>query len=371
MSASLRTRLTLSYLLVALLSVLLLSALANGLLEGQFRRYARDTLEKRNRQLAGLIGRQAGADGAWDLEALTSLGLGALEQGVIVRVLDPQGRTVWDAMEHNSGLCRQMILHISENMSSRYPNWQGAYTENRYPLRDDFREVGTALIGYYGPFFLSDEDLAFLNALNRLLVWVALAALAASLGAGLLMARSLSGPLARVVSATQRIAAGDREVRLPERTRVRELDRLTASVNDLSRALRDQEELRRRLTADMAHELRTPLATLQSHLEALLDGVWAPDGARLAGLHEEILRLNRLVGGPGGPGPLRERRAAPPAGGDRPGRPGAGRRAPPRAAVPRPRRGARLPPARRAGRRSPRSIPTGSARRWSTCSPTP
>jgi signal transduction histidine kinase len=45
----------------------------------------------------------------------------------------------------------------------------------------------------------------------------------------------------------------------------------------------------------MAHELRTPLASLQSHLEALIDGVWQPDPARLSGLHEEILRINRMV----------------------------------------------------------------------------
>jgi signal transduction histidine kinase len=66
-------------------------------------------------------------------------------------------------------------------------------------------------------------------------------------------------------------------------------------VNELSRALGEQEAIRKRLTTDMAHELRTPLATLQSHLEALIDGVWKPDTARLAGLHEEILRINRLV----------------------------------------------------------------------------
>ncbi len=295
MSASLRTRLTLSYMLVAILGVLLLSVLANGLLEGQFRRYVEGTLEKRNLQLADLISRQVHADGSWNEAGVSAIGINALEQGVIVRVVDRSGRTVWDAMEHNSGLCQQMILHISENMSSRYPNWQGAYTENRFALHSDFQEVGSVLIGYYGPFFLNDEDLAFLNALNRLLLWVALAALAISAAVGLFMARSLSVPLARVVDATQRIAAGDLDVRLPEKTRVREIDRITASVNELSRSLRDQEALRRRLTADMAHELRTPLATLQSHLEALIDGVWAPDGARLTGLYEEILRINRLV----------------------------------------------------------------------------
>ena len=164
-------------------------------------------------------------------------------------------------------------------------------------MRADFRDVGTAAIGYYGPFFLNDQDLTFINSLNRLLLWSALAALASAVGFGLWVARRITVPLARVVSATQRIAGGHRDVQITERTSVRELDGIAEAVNDLSQALGEQEALRRRLTADMAHELRTPLATLQSHLEALLDGVWQPDRTRLAGLHEEILRINRLVSG--------------------------------------------------------------------------
>jgi two-component system sensor histidine kinase BaeS len=112
---------------------------------------------------------------------------------------------------------------------------------------------------------------------------------------GSISARRITVPLARVSQATQLIARGQHGVRIGEKTRVKELDGIASAVNDLSRALGEQEALRRRLTADMAHELRTPLATLQSHLEALIDGVWQPDQSRLAGLHEEILRINRLV----------------------------------------------------------------------------
>ena len=122
---------------------------------------------------------------------------------------------------------------------------------------------------------------------------------------GSFSARRITVPLARVADATQRIAQGQRNVLIGEKTRVRELDGIASSVNDLSRALGEQEALRRRLTADMAHELRTPLATLQSHLEALIDGVWQPDAARLGGLHEEILRINRLVADHGTARPLR------------------------------------------------------------------
>jgi signal transduction histidine kinase len=184
---------------------------------------------------------------------------------------------------------------MARNMASRYPNWQGEYTEALYPVRQSFRSVGSAAIGYYGPFFLNDEELAFINSLNRLLLWAAAGALASAAGLGLLMARRITVPLERVVRATQAIAGGRRDVRITEKAGLRELDGIASAVNDLSRSLSEQEALRRRLTADMAHELRTPLATLQSHLEALLDGIWQPDAERLAGLHEEILRINRLV----------------------------------------------------------------------------
>jgi two-component system sensor histidine kinase BaeS len=126
-------------------------------------------------------------------------------------------------------------------------------------------------------------------------LWVTLAVLALAVAAGLLMARGISVPLARVVAATQSIAAGNLDVRIVEKTRLREISALSSAVNGLSRGLQEQEALRRRLTADVAHELRTPLAALQSHLEALIDGVWQADPARLAGLHEEVLRINRLV----------------------------------------------------------------------------
>jgi two-component system, OmpR family, sensor histidine kinase BaeS len=305
MTWGLRTRLTLSYVLVALLCVLMVSVLANGVLESSFRRYVRDSQTRQVQQVVAQIGSQyagAGAGGTpsasvgtWDDAGMTAIGMSALEQGMIVKVADRDGRTIWDATVHNNGLCVQMITHMAQNMASRYPSWRGSYTENAYPVRSSFANVGVVTIGYYGPFFLNDQELAFINSLNLLLLWVTLAAMALAVLIGSISARRITIPLARVADATRRIARGQRNVLIGEKTRVRELDGIASSVNDLSRSLGDQEALRRRLTADIAHELRTPLATLQSHLEALIDGVWQPDPARLGGLHEEILRVNRLV----------------------------------------------------------------------------
>jgi signal transduction histidine kinase len=273
----------------------MLSALANGVLESSFRRYINESLRQDSEQVVSQMAAQRGAKGSWDDAGLTAVGMSALEQGLIVKLVDTAGRTVWDATVHNNGLCVQMISHMAQNMASRYPNFRGTYTEVLYPVRTDFALAGSVTVGYYGPFFLNDQELAFINSLNSLLLAVGAAALILATGVGLFMARRISVPLARVVSATQRIAEGAVYEPIGVKSGVRELDRIASAVNELSRSLAEQEALRRRLTADMAHELRTPLAALQSHVEALIDGVWEPEPARLGALHEEILRINRLV----------------------------------------------------------------------------
>ena len=74
-----------------------------------------------------------------------------------------------------------------------------------------------------------------------------------------------------------------------------EIDTLIKSINDLSFKLDEQENLRKRLTTDISHELRTPLTSIQTHLEAMIDGIWEPDIERLNSVNEEVIRLTNLV----------------------------------------------------------------------------
>ena len=67
------------------------------------------------------------------------------------------------------------------------------------------------------------------------------------------------------------------------------------TIRGVSRHFRAQDQLRRQLMADVAHELRTPLSILQGRIEGLLDGVYPRDDARMAGLLEETQHLSRLV----------------------------------------------------------------------------
>lgn len=108
-------------------------------------------------------------------------------------------------------------------------------------------------------------------------------------------ARQISGPVSVAAQGAEQIAAGQYDIQIAEPTKTEELHHLVVSVNHLATALARQKKLRRQLTADVAHELRTPLATLGTHLEAMIEGVWEPSPERLASCHEEILRLGKIV----------------------------------------------------------------------------
>ncbi|MCM8900292.1 HAMP domain-containing protein [Caldicoprobacter algeriensis] len=296
MKYSLRTKLSLSYVSVVIVCVFLTSVLTNLFLEKQFKEYVIENQERKNKEIVFLISQQYKPGGRWNTDVIENIGINALEQGMIIKVVDSGGKVIWDAMTHNNGLCQQMLEHMARNMASRYPNWEGGYVEDKYPVTYNLSEVGRVEIGYYGPYYFNDNDLAFINTLNRLFVGVGIISLFLSLFIAAFMSKRLSTPISRVIEAAHKISKGYYQDRITEKSSIKEISQLTKTINDLAETLEKQEMLRKRLTADVAHELRTPLATLQSHMEAMIDGVWEPDIDRLKSCHEEIVRISRLVG---------------------------------------------------------------------------
>lgn len=293
---SLRTKLTISYLAVAVLCVVLISIFSNLYLEKQFRIYVKSNQEKKNLEIVALVTHQYEMQQGFNIVSIQNIGMSALDNGLIVQVEDEQGKPVWDALEFNHGSCLNMMEDIHRNMMSRYPNWKGEYVTEEYPIMSNFKKVGNVYIGYYGPFYFNESDLKFINSLNVVFVGVGVLALLLAIVLGNLIARGISKPIKNVINTAQGISKGNFDNKITERSTISEIDSLTGSINSMADILKQQEQLRKRLTADVAHELRTPLTTLQSHLEAMIDGVWEADAARLKSCHDEIIRISRLVG---------------------------------------------------------------------------
>lgn len=297
MRHSLKTQLSLSYVILALVLVAAVTILINFLFQTQFKNYVMSQQQDKNQALVTLLQNQYNtADGSWDESMLSSIGVDALSQGIILTVKDTVGTILWDANTHNSGMCIQMLDDISASMQEYSTGFKGGYTNSSYPIVVGGSSVGTMVAGYYGPYYYTENDIYFLRSINTTLLVIAGAALLASIAVGAFMARRISRPLSKAVAAAGEISCGNYSHRIDHSKGAFEISQLTDTINGLAASLEQQQSLRKRMSADVAHELRTPLANLQSALEAMLDGVWLPDAARLGSCHEEILRINRLVG---------------------------------------------------------------------------
>lgn len=134
----------------------------------------------------------------------------------------------------------------------------------------------------------------FLRAVNTATWLSSLAAAALASLLGLFLFRQIIAPVRAVTSAAQQIAAGSLEQRVPVSAH-NEIGQLALTFNQMADTLARDQQLRRNMMADIAHELRTPLSVIQSNLEAILDGVLPADPQEIGLLHDETMLLTRLV----------------------------------------------------------------------------
>ncbi|MDR0764815.1 MAG: HAMP domain-containing protein [Synergistaceae bacterium] len=281
---------------VALFTVAVISVVANIFINRQFGEYVAERQKKRTESILSDLERQYDeADETWDVEFLHTIGMSALFDGYIIKIYDTSGGTLWDAEKHNMSACARIVGEITQRMRARFPDSKGEFTTNGYDLERNGRPIAGVSISYFSPYFYDDDDFRFLDSLNVILAGSGVFSLLLAVTAGWLLSRRLSDPIRKTAAVAKRMSEGDYVVRIEEKTNIDELRELTASVNQLADSLCKQENLRKRMTADVAHELRTPLGNIAAHIEAMTEGVWEPTPERLSSCHEEIKRISRLV----------------------------------------------------------------------------
>lgn len=233
--------------------------------------------------------------GHFSEEGLAAIGNAALQNGVILHLQAANGELDWDISTHRTQECQLMLQHREQNLHSRYPSLSGGYQQMVYELSYGEEQIGTLTLGYFGPYSLNDIEVKFITEMNRQLMLTAIIFLIVVILAGLALGIGIARPVRHVSMAVQQISAGDYGVQLSEKFSSTEIQQLIESVNKMSQTLKSKDIQKRRLTADVAHELRTPLSNLQAHMEAVIDGVWEPSQDFYESCHSEILRLNNIV----------------------------------------------------------------------------
>ncbi len=293
---SLKMQLMLSYGLMAFFLVISLLVISNVMLEHHFKVYVQQRQEQANQALVAMILDEFKEEGTPSLEFLERLGTDALKQGIVLMVKDNKNEEMYCESCMNRIGCEEMHTKMKQMMQSRYPNWEGKYTEKVYELKWKNTIYGSVVLGYYGPFFFHEEDLQFMNLVNVIFILVAFIVLILAIAMGIFLAERIAQPLHYVMDRTKALEQQQYEGRIEFVSNTKELDELIGSVNTLADALEKQQQIKHRMARDYAHEFRTPLTALQSNLEAMIDGIFEPTKERLESCLFEILRLSRMAG---------------------------------------------------------------------------
>lgn len=287
---SFRWRLTGALLVTALLAVGANYWLTTS---GVRERFDSFRLEQRHFEVESLVpflagywrdnGSWAGLDIYFQLVSYVRRGTEVFQRPILDRimVIDTEYRVVGCSEQGQLGQCMANDPQIREIVE-----------QYGIPVVVDDRQVATVI----------PLDTANLTPLEREFVnsvrWSALVAGGVALFAAALLAvilvAQLSRPLRRLILATARIAKGDLAHRVPVRTRD-EIGRLGRAFNDMAAALESSEKARQKLVADVAHELRTPLAVIRVSLEGMLDGAFPLTQDGVAQVYDQTLHLADLV----------------------------------------------------------------------------
>lgn len=290
---SLKNRLSLSMLGIILFVTLSMSLTSNLILNQLFSRYVMQQEEEKSETIRKDLKARYETDQGWNEEYLHTLGMYALYDGYILKISDQDGKILWDARHHDMSLCQQIMDDISARMQK--VKQTGKFISHTYSITEQNQKVGTLEIVSYGPFFFSENDYAFLKTLNMAFVLLGFLFAIVSILLGRIIANRIANPIRKTANMATQIAQGNYSLILENTHKTTELKELILAVNRLSKTLEEKERLTKQLTADVAHELRTPLTCIETHLEAMADGIWEPTPERLNSCYEEVKRLEILT----------------------------------------------------------------------------
>lgn len=293
---SLRLTLAIGFALLVLVGISSISLASNVMIRYKFEEYVKERRKSEADSIAQNISSQYGAaDGGWNIDYVHGVGMYALEDGFIMKLYDRDEKPLWDAEDHEMVLCRDVMQSITGLMKKERPNFKGNFVTHRYELEQSGLITGYLDISYYTPYCMRENDFLFITDLNHILMAVGGVALVGAVITGVLLANRIARAISRTVEITRKISDGDYDARFGGDIRTKELYELARAVDQMAESLKEQEAIRRQLTSDVAHELRTPVANISSYMEMMLEGVMEPRPERLRSCYDELRRLSGLI----------------------------------------------------------------------------
>ncbi len=285
MLRSLALKLTLAFLVVGITGTLLMAVFVGRRTQSEFERFR---VARYKNDLAEALAEYYDAAGSWAALPTVVDGPARPRQRVLIQAL--ASATVLDA--------ERRVVYSRDLRVGAQPTPRDM--SRAQPIVLNERTVGWLLINAppSGPpgnrLTPGSPEANFLRQTRRAFVYGSLGALFAALLIGALLARTLTRPLRELTHATQSLAGGTLGQQVPVRS-ADELGQLATSFNQMSADLARATSARRQMTADIAHDLRTPLSVILGYTEALADGKIPGSPSVYDVMHGEAQQLQRLI----------------------------------------------------------------------------
>jgi signal transduction histidine kinase len=277
---SITLKMVLAFLGIALVSIVLIVLLARWNTGTEFSRFV---VDRRGADLVQNLADYYSANGSWD----------GVENTILSEAAPPSPE---------NGPPREPFFTLADRngkVISAGPDYhpgeqvQQPELDRGISIDVDGETVGTLVIGRV-PFERNPREEEFIQRTNILLAYSAIGASLVALLLGIFLSRTLTRPIRELTEATQAVADGNLGSQVSVRSKD-EMGELAESFNKMSADLARSTEARKQMTADIAHELRTPLSLILGHAEAVHDGVLPPTKENFEIIRDEAGRLEQLV----------------------------------------------------------------------------
>ena len=296
MKTSITLKLALAFIAVSLLTGLALAFIFRSLISDNFERYV---LDQQSQTKLILVEAFYAQNGSWEgvdqvLSSENVMIMGGRGSGRGQGQGGNQTQPGMQAGQRSFGLAdaNGVVLVAAEELSPTGSKLTPEQLESGVPVLFKGERVGTLLSSRLLSY--SGLEQTFLDQVNRGLLWTLLAAVLVVSLLSLLVSGSFTRPIKALTAASRNLAEGKR-MQLVEVNSSDELGELGTSFNRMSLEIENAERLRKQMTADVAHDLRTPLTVIGGYVEAARDGALELTPERLDVLGLEVNRLNRLV----------------------------------------------------------------------------
>lgn len=284
---TLNRRMFLSFMIISFVIIVSISFTFKYIIDRSFNSYIESCNIERMDELSKSLN-YAYSNGTWNKSFIEDVALKALDDGLIISVQDNENNLIWSTNEEYKEQCESMMKNAFSNKLNN------GMMSRSFKITNNGEKVGSVNISHY-EFYYREADTTYFDTLNKVLIITTIIATILSLIISLILSKSINKPIYKVIDTVKLLGKGKYKERVDNSSSIVEIQDMIESINIMAKRLDSQDAMRKRLTKDIAHELRTPITIILGQLEAIKDGIWEPTEERLNGIYEEIQRIDRLA----------------------------------------------------------------------------